>query len=329
MTVNTLIKEKEMPAALEFAKFLCEISVDAVLVQDIGLFSLLRQCAPELPLHASTQMSLHTPDGVRLLYGLGAKRAVLARELSCRRFEISRSCPIELEAFVHGALCMSVSGQCYLSAMLGGRSGNRGMCAQPCRLPFRAPGGTGHDLSLKDLSFLREVEELRRAGVCSAKIEGRMKRPEYVAAAVSACRMAAEGGEIPQELLDNLEAVFSLSGFTQGYLTGKLGGSMFGIRRKEDVTGATERVFSALQAAVPGERSCPVVLALREAKEEIELTVRDEDGHAACVRCPAVRGCCAAERRTLSGSAEKTGGTPFYQRRLLCRRMGLRLQFPG
>ena len=154
VTVNTLIKEKEMPAALEFAKFLCEISVDAVLVQDIGLFSLLRQCAPELPLHASTQMSLHTPDGVRLLYGLGAKRAVLARELSLQEIrEISRSCPIELEAFVHGALCMSVSGQCYLSAMLGGRSGNRGMCAQPCRLPFGAPGGTGHDLSLKDLSL--------------------------------------------------------------------------------------------------------------------------------------------------------------------------------
>lgn len=314
VTVNTLIKEKEMPAALEFAKFLCEISVDAVLVQDIGLFSLLRQCAPELPLHASTQMSLHTPDGVRLLYGLGAKRAVLARELSLQEIrEISRSCPIELEAFVHGALCMSVSGQCYLSAMLGGRSGNRGMCAQPCRLPFGAPGGTGHDLSLKDLSFLREVEELRRAGVCSAKIEGRMKRPEYVTAAVSACRMAAEGGEIPQELLDNLEAVFSRSGFTQGYLTGKLGGSMFGIRRKEDVTGATERVFSALRQLYRGERSCvPVVLALREAKEEIELTVRDEDGHAACVRCPAVRDAVPLSGERCLVQLKKTGGTPFY-----------------
>ena len=141
VTVNTLLKDRELPQAVEFVRFLCSLPVDAVLVQDLGLFAALRRLAPELPLHCSTQMSLHTPAGVRLLWELGASRVVLAREMSLQEIREARnSCPVELEAFVHGALCMSVSGQCYLSAMLGGRSGNRGMCAQPCRLPFAARG---------------------------------------------------------------------------------------------------------------------------------------------------------------------------------------------
>ncbi|MCI8395471.1 MAG: U32 family peptidase, partial [Acutalibacter sp.] len=210
VTVNTLLREGEMEQALEFVAFLCSLPVDAVLVQDMGLFSLLREKAPGLPLHCSTQMSLHTPLGAKLLHDAGASRVVLSRELSLEETgEIARACPVELESFVHGALCMSVSGQCYFSALLGGRSGNRGMCAQTCRLPFAAPDGTGHDLSLKDLSFIPGMGRLEKAGVCSAKIEGRMKRPEYVAAAVSACRRAADGEEIPPELLQNLEAVFS------------------------------------------------------------------------------------------------------------------------
>ena len=164
VTVNTLLKDRELPQAVEFVRFLCSLPVDAVLVQDLGLFAALRRLAPELPLHCSTQMSLHTPAGVRLLWELGASRVVLAREMSLQEIREARnSCPVELEAFVHGALCMSVSGQCYLSAMLGGRSGNRGMCAQPCRLPFAAPGGTGHDLSLKDLSLLERARDVVRA----------------------------------------------------------------------------------------------------------------------------------------------------------------------
>ena len=166
--------------------------MDGILVQDMGLFMLLSASCPGMPLHASTQMSLHTPAGAALLQELGASRVVLAREMSLGEIrEVSEKTDVELEAFVHGALCMSLSGQCYFSAMLGGRSGNRGRCAQTCRLPFSAPGGTGHDLSLKDMSFIAHIEALREAGVCSAKIEGRMKRPEYVAAAVSACRRAA------------------------------------------------------------------------------------------------------------------------------------------
>ena len=276
VTVNILLKEKELPQALEFAEYLCSLPVDAVLVQDVGLFSLLRQRAPQLPLHASTQMSLHTPAGAKLLWELGAQRVVLSREMSLGEIrEVGKACPVELESFVHGALCMSVSGQCQLSAMLGGRSGNRGLCAQPCRLPFAAPGGTGHDLSLKDLSFVREVGQLREAGVCSAKIEGRMKRPEYVAAAVSACRRAADGEEVPEKLLEELEAVFSRSGFTQGYLTGKRGSAMFGVRRKEDVTQATEKVFASLRGLYRGENQrVPVSLTLEAGEGQLTLTAR-------------------------------------------------------
>ena len=288
VTVNTLLKDQELPQALEFVEFLCSLPVDAVLVQDMGLFALLRQRAPELPLHCSTQMSLHTPAGVRLLWELGARRAVLAREMSLSEMEEVRgACPMELEAFVHGALCMCVSGQCYLSAMLGGRSGNRGMCAQPCRLPFAAPGGTGHDLSLKDLSLLEEARQLGAAGICSLKIEGRMKRPEYVAAAVSACRHAVDQGAIPAQLAQDLEAVFSRSGFTKGYLTGKRGAAMFGVRRKEDVTQATEKVFAQLRGLYRGERqSVPITLELGEEGDQAVLLARDREGREARASAP-------------------------------------------
>lgn len=311
VTVNTLLRDGELGRALEFVGFLCSLPVDAVLVQDMGLFALLRERAPGLPLHASTQMSLHTPAGVGLLQELGAGRVVLARELSLEEISgISRRCAVELEAFVHGALCMSVSGQCYFSALLGGRSGNRGMCAQTCRLPFAAPGGTGHDLSLKDLSFIPEIERLREAGVCSAKIEGRMKRPEYVAAAVSACRRAADGEGVPGELLERLEKVFSRSGFTQGYLRGQRGRVMFGVRTKEDVAGATEKVFASLRGLYRGERQgVPVELSLAVEDGTLALTVRDRDGHEARAAAPVEEGSLGRER--CLAQLKKTGGTPF------------------
>ena len=249
VTVNTLVKDAELAEALDFCAYLCSLPVDGILVQDMGLFALLHEACPEMPLHASTQMSLHTPGGAALLQSLGASRVVLAREMSLEEIRaVSAQTDVELEAFVHGALCMSLSGQCYFSAMLGGRSGNRGRCAQTCRLPFAAPGGTGHDLSLKDMSFIEHIGALSAAGVCSAKIEGRMKRPEYVAAAVSACRHAADGEPVPPALLEDLGAVFSRSGFTDGYLSAQRGRSMFGIRTKEDVEGASSAVFASLHA---------------------------------------------------------------------------------
>ena len=328
VTVNTLLKDQELPQALEFVAFLCSLPVDAVLVQDMGLFSLLRQRAPGLPLHCSTQMSLHTPAGVGLLWELGARRAVLAREMSLSEMEeVHGASPIELEAFVHGALCMCVSGQCYLSAMLGGRSGNRGMCAQPCRLPFAAPGGTGHDLSLKDLSLLEEARQLGAAGICSLKIEGRMKRPEYVAAAVSACRHAVDQGAIPAQLAQDLEAVFSRSGFTKGYLTGKRGAAMFGVRRKEDVTQATEKVFAQLRGLYRGERQrVAIALELGEEGDQAVLLARDREGREAKVRAPLEAGDRPSlpQERCLQ-QLHKTGGTPFLVEAAAAPAEGIRL----
>ena len=239
MTLNTLASDEELTDAAQRAiRQACQVGVDALIIQDLGVFRLARQCAPAMPLHASTQMSVHTLAGVKELAAMGFTRAVLARELSLEEIEaIAAQSPIELEVFIHGALCMSVSGQCLMSAMLGSRSANRGLCAQPCRLPFAAPDGTGHDLSLKDLSATEYIARLHRAGVCSFKIEGRMKRPEYVAAAVTACRKAL-AGEADPALQEQLRSVFSRSGFTRGYFDGSLGREMFGTRRKEDVTAA-------------------------------------------------------------------------------------------
>lgn len=238
LTVNTLVRDNEIDGLLALAEEACHLGVDAFIVQDPGAARLLHEAAPDVALHASTQMSVMTAAGFEELRALGFRRVVLPRELSLREIRsIREDTGMELEMFVHGALCMCVSGQCYLSACLGGRSGNRGLCAQPCRLPFDAPHGTGHDLSLKDLDLTDRLPALHDAGVQSFKIEGRMKRPEYVAAAVTACREALEGRR-DDALRADLRAVFSRSGFTDGYLTETRGVSMFGTRQKEDVTAA-------------------------------------------------------------------------------------------
>lgn len=253
ITLNTLVRDDEMNTALNAVRCACEAKADAFILQDIGLAAMVAKAAPDMPRHASTQMSVQTLDGIKMLADMGFCRAVLPRELSRKEIEkIAAGSPIELEMFVHGALCMCLSGQCQLSAVLGSRSGNRGLCAQPCRLPFSAANGTGHDLSLKDISLIEHLRELSDMGVMSFKIEGRMKRPEYVAAAVTACKKSL-AGESPAEYERTLEAIFSRSGFTDGYYDGKLGRDMFGIRRKEDVTAAKE-VLSPLAALYDGEK---------------------------------------------------------------------------
>lgn len=200
ITLNTLVADSQLADLQKTVARICCISADALIVQDLGVLRLVRQMCPDMELHASTQMSVGTHAGLSLLHSCGFARAVLPRELS--KSEIAALCadkPLELEMFVHGALCMCVSGQCLLSAMLGSRSGNRGLCAQPCRLQFAAEGGTGHDLSLKDLSLLENAGTLASLGIDSFKIEGRMKRPEYVAAAVTACKSALEGSYSAQQ----------------------------------------------------------------------------------------------------------------------------------
>ncbi len=316
LAVNTLLFDSELPQALKLVQAACRLPVDAVLVQDMGLFLLLRKACPALPLHASTQLSLHGPADVAAAAEAGFSRVVLAREMSLSQIAaVHRACPrVELEAFVHGALCMSVSGQCYFSAMLGGRSGNRGQCAQTCRLPFAAPGGTGHDLSLKDLSMIPRVRELADAGVCSFKIEGRLKRPEYVAAATHACRLAVDGAPLPPELLEQLRAAFSRTGFTTGYPDGRLGREMFGTRRKEDA--ADPAVFRALHALYKKERqSVPVSLHLKaRLGAPVTLLAEDHDGHRVQVESdtlpePALHAPLDADR--CRAQLQKTGGTPF------------------
>ena len=198
LTLNTLIKNGELESALGAAAFAYECGCDAVIVQDLGLLSLLHNKLPDFPLHASTQMSVHSPAALDVLKEMGVRRVVLARECSQKQIEdicsAARRLGMQTEVFVHGALCMSVSGQCYMSAALGGRSANRGLCAGSCRLPFSATGGgNDYDLSLKDLCLIKHVDELKNIGVDSIKIEGRMKGPEYVSAATYCYRSALDG----------------------------------------------------------------------------------------------------------------------------------------
>ncbi len=248
--MNTLVFGSEMSDFIEAAKRSAEIGVDGLIVQDLGAARLLREVLPDMRLNASTQMTIHTPEGALLAAELGFSRAVAARELTIEQLQRLTETGIEIEAFVHGALCMSVSGQCFMSALIGSRSANRGMCAQACRLPFGAVKGDRYDLSLKDLCGIPHIKRLAEIGVSSLKIEGRMKRAEYVAAAVTACRAALDGAE-PD--LETLQAVFSRSGFTDGYLTGQTGAAMFGYRRKEDVTSA-EAVLPSLRELYRKER---------------------------------------------------------------------------
>ena len=270
LTLNILIKDTELEDAFELAKSAYNIGVDGIIVQDLGFSQILHKHLPNLPLHASTQMSVHSVSALPILKKLGFTQVVVAREMSfesLREFcKEAEKYDITVEAFVHGALCMSVSGQCLMSAFLGTRSGNRGLCAGPCRLPFKVLGGTGYDLSLKDLSLLEYISELYQIGVRSFKIEGRMKRPEYVAAATYACRQALDSGKVEAELSKTLQNVFSRSGFTSGYYHNKLGKEMFGIRTKEDVVSA-DKAFPILHELYRKER--------QSVKIEVELKIEE------------------------------------------------------
>lgn len=236
LTLNILISDEEIPLVYDAVKTALEAGVDAFIVQDLGVAKIIKDHFPQARLHGSTQMTVMSPAGAKMAKEAGFSRIVLPREMTLEEIrEMRESTDLELEIFVHGALCMSVSGQCYLSSMIGSRSGNRGLCAQPCRLPFTAGGKETHALSLKDLSIIKDLSLLE--GITSLKIEGRMKRPEYVSAAVTAVKKAVEGNYSPSEEF-TLRSVFSRSGFTDGYLMNTMGKNMFGTRQKEDVVSA-------------------------------------------------------------------------------------------
>jgi len=222
LAINTLLTDRELAEALEIVDNACNLGVSAFIVQDLGLASLILKNFPNARLHASTQMTAYTLDDVETLGKLGFKRVVLARELSHTQIRaIAKNTNVELEVFVHGALCSSYSGQCLISSFIGGRSANRGNCAQPCRLPYKSNGKSGVLLSLKDLCLIDYVDELTKMGISSLKIEGRMKGEDYVRAVVSAYRAALDGNPLQDKQKREMFNAFNRGGYTDGYYTAK------------------------------------------------------------------------------------------------------------
>jgi putative protease len=317
LTLNTLVTDRELPQAAELARQASALGCDAVLIQDLGLLAAVRAAAPDLPLHASTQMSLFTTGGVAAAAALGCTRAVLARELSGEdAAAICRAAPAETELFAHGALCMCCSGQCAMSALIGGRSGNRGRCAQPCRLPYTVqPGGkAGYPLSLKDSCLAGALGEMAGMGAACVKLEGRMKRPEYVAVVTEIyARLLRESrGPTARELQD-LDAAFSRQGFTDDYWRGTPGAQMFGVRPAD--APEPKELFAAARAAyetgsrrtVPVRFSCAV-----RAGEAAALTVTD-GRHAVTVTgaVPEAARSRAVTAEEISARLAKTGGSAY------------------
>ena len=322
LTLNIIIRDDEMRSAISQTVRAARAGIDGIITADIGFASAVHKVLPDLAIHASTQMTVHSPSALKPLREMGFSRVVVSREMS--KTELEEFCKeagnenIEVEVFVHGALCMSMSGQCLLSAMLGGRSGNRGLCAGPCRLPFAAENGNGYDLSLKDLSLIPYLSELKDMGVSSFKIEGRMKRPEYVAAAVYSCRQMLDKGFVDEDIADALEKVFSRSGFTDGYYKGRLGKDMFGIRTKEDVT-SSDSVFARIHQLYRTERQSVSLVAEAKVKrgEPLRFTVSDGVNTAfaeggipeEAIKRP-------TDLDTVREQLSKTGGTPYFIKEL-------------
>ena len=316
LTLNTLVSDREVQSAVADAVRASQLGADAVLVQDMGMARVLRQCAPDLPIHASTQMTLHNLDGVKAAADLGITRAVLSRELSRR--DIAHICehsPIEIEVFVHGALCMCYSGQCFFSSVIGGRSGNRGLCAQPCRLSYGwGDRADGYPLSLKDMSMANHLKELENMGVACAKIEGRMKRPEYVWVVTRVYADAIrEGREPTPEEVRRLAEAFSRQGFTDGYYEENKGAHMFGVREN---TAEPKKLFAEARAAYEKESGpgVPVTFyAMVRAGEPVQVGVEDRDGHTATAQGPVPEAARTREitRLDVETQLSKTGGTPY------------------
>lgn len=316
VTLNTLVNDREMRDAVAAAKLASDAGADALIVQDLGMSYAIRCALPDIPLHASTQMSLHNLAGVEAAAEMGITRAVLARELSFEQIKfITKNASIETEVFVHGALCFCHSGQCYMSALIGRRSGNRGLCAQPCRLQYSLGGRMDdHPLSLKDNCLVDQIRRLEEAGVASLKIEGRMKRPEYTGIVTGVYAKAIREQRNPdKEEMELLEKTFSRQGFTQGYFIGdKL--DMFGVRSEPDKD--ADKIFAAArkQYAEGEMRRVPVhFYTVLEKGEHIKAIAFDDDGHKAIATGP------VPERAKRQGLTEqylieqmfKTGGTPY------------------
>ena len=309
ITLNILAGDRELEDALEDAKFLYEAGADALIVQDLGLARLIHAHAPDFALHASTQMTIHTLDAAKQARDIGFSRVVLSRECSREEIKlITEQAGVETEVFVHGALCMCYSGQCYLSAVIGQRSGNRGLCAQPCRLPYNG----GYPLSLKDLMLAGHVAELADWGVSSLKIEGRMKRPEYAAIVTKVyADLLREHRKPTAGERDILRRVFSRDGFTDGYYTGKKGDSMFGTKTDVPMNEVKALYDEAARRFAEGKEA-PLVPV------NLFFSARRDTGAVLSAGEVTVTGGTeqAKNRPTtpemVEKSLSKTGGTPFY-----------------
>ena len=316
LTLNTLVLDREMPRAAELIRLAASCGVDAFIVQDLGVVSLCRQLAPDVPIHASTQMSIHSLEGVMEAAALGCSRVVLARELPAEEIaHICKKSPVEIEVFVHGALCMCYSGQCYLSSVIGRRSGNRGHGAQPCRLPYGYGRfeSTRYPLSLKDNCLAGELDELRRMGVASIKIEGRMKRPEYVAIVTRAYRTVLNGGRLMPSDLQELETAFSRQGFTDGYFRGQTGSDMFGRRQEgEDTADLFASARATYEQGEPQRIGVRFYAMIRRG-EPAQLAVEDPDGNLCRTRGPVPEQAVyrSLTPQDLEQQLKKTGGTPY------------------
>ena len=314
LTLNTLVSDRETGDVAALIKHAALSGVDAFIVQDLSVIQLCKQIAPEVPIHGSTQMTVCSLPGVLMCAAWGLSRVVLSRELGRDEIHyIVSNSPIEIEVFAHGALCMSYSGQCYLSAAIGGRSGNRGRCAQPCRQCY----GYGrmenkNPLSLKDNCLVHYLKELQNMGVASIKLEGRMKRPEYVAAVTGVYRQALDSGVVTQEMMDTLTAAFNRQGFTDGYYTGRTGQTMFGIR--EDKYDDNKWLQSVRQTYETTENGLVAVkFQATVTPEETTLIVTDPEGRSCKVmgaKAEPARNLPLTEE-ALSDRLKKTGGTPF------------------
>ena len=317
ITLNTLVNDRELPQAVQAAGLAYDLGADAIIIQDLGLVKMLRAAFPQLPLHASTQMSIHNLAGARAAAEMGLTRAVLARELNRDEIRfITEHAQIETEVFIHGALCFCHSGQCYMSAMIGRRSGNRGMCAQPCRMQYSLGGRMDdYPLSLKDNCLAGYIRELEETGASCVKIEGRMKRPEYtgIVTGVYAKLLKEHRAPTPDEMA-LLEATFSRQGFTQGYFLGDKT-DMQGVRSEQDED-AAELYANARKTYADGEmRRVPVhFYTVVEKEEPVKAIAFDNDGNKAVAYGP------VPERAKRQGITEnyiveqmyKTGGTPYH-----------------
>ena len=314
LTLNTLVSDREMEECAALIRQAAECGVDAFIVQDLGVLHMCRKIAPMVPVHGSTQMSVHSLPGVLLCAAWGLTRVVLSRELSWEEIRyICKNSPIEIEVFAHGALCMSYSGQCYLSAAIGGRSGNRGRCAQPCRQCYGySRRENRYPLSLKDNCLVNHLKELQDLGVASLKLEGRMKRPEYVAAVTDVYRKALDTGEVSRPMMEALLKAFNRQGFTDGYYTGKTGKQMFGIREEtpEDTTWLrlARQSYEAVENQLVEVRFQMVV-----DHDGSRLTVTDPEGRSCSVEgpVPELARTQLLQKQDLQERLSKTGGTPY------------------